>query len=293
MSLLQFFLAALVLQELWGPFTLDALRVEWDWDSSSTHNCMTAWKTGAAKAREARITDRDPFLQYSGFTQKGVLKQRDVMLIHVGKTGGSSVSWSIRSNDIKLNEIHVHPVLPGMMERHKAVIITVRDPVERYISAFNYNHPLGSHPQQSPIYDCYPNVSAAAAAILDEGACADCLRCGIDGVDLHTDMGYCYYLGGVRTALSRHPNVHVLNTSTAVNDTMSILKKMGYKIKKRYNSKKLRVYMNATQHTILSSELDPRAAATLKTYFSLTGEYDIYYDILKLAKNKFNQIATH
>lgn len=287
-----YILGALVLQMLWGPPCLDALRVEWDWSMSGADNCMAAWKTGAIKAREARITDKDPFLQYSGFNQKGVMKQRDVMLIHVGKTGGSSVSWSIRSNGIKLNEIHVHPVLPGMIERHKLVIITVRDPSDRYVSAFNYNHPLGAHPAESPIYDCYPNISAASTALFDEDACGDSLRCGLDGVDLHTDMGYCYYLGGVRATLSRHPNLHVVNTSTAVNDTMSLLKKMGYQLKKRYNSKNLHVYMNSTQHTILSSELGARAACTLKKFLSSTGEYGLYDDILKLVNNKPSTIVS-
>lgn len=181
-------LIVVLLSFLQLPLGHEALSVMWNWTRSEKDNCKAVWSTGAYKSRELRMNGQDPFLQYSGFDQKGNMKMKDVLLIHVGKTGGTSVSWSMRANKIAITEIHVHPVLPKMMQRHKYVFVTIRDPIERFISAFNFNHPLGTHPKNSDVYSCYSNVSAAAAAILDLGECSRLMRGASDQLDLHTEM---------------------------------------------------------------------------------------------------------
>ena len=173
-------------------FECEALSVTWDWNQSAASNCKQAWLSGAHKSRALRLAGTDPYLQYSGFDRAGAMKSNDILFIHVGKTGGSSVSWGMRSNKLKINEIHVHPVLPGMLHRHKYVFITIRDPADRFVDAFKHNHPLGSHPNGHRVYTCFDSAASAAAGVFDETPCGHLGRSGSEEVDLHTEMVFWY-----------------------------------------------------------------------------------------------------
>jgi hypothetical protein len=56
-------------------------------------------------------------------------------LIHVGKCAGSSLAAELSQRDYSFN--HIHMTQPTM-EPNRKVVVLVRDPVERFISAFNW-----------------------------------------------------------------------------------------------------------------------------------------------------------
>jgi hypothetical protein len=65
-----------------------------------------------------------------------------MFFVHVGKTGGSTVSIFLKKNNISFSGIHVHSVIPGHLYRFDKILIPVRDPMSRIISAYKYRHPV-------------------------------------------------------------------------------------------------------------------------------------------------------
>jgi hypothetical protein len=70
----------------------------------------------------------------------GRLAQRSsrVLYIHVGKCGGSSVWTWLRRASIDFDEVHLHRPGPFQERAYSHFIVWVRDPIDRFVSAFNY-----------------------------------------------------------------------------------------------------------------------------------------------------------
>mmetsp|Transcript_27756 Transcript_27756/g.83507 ORF Transcript_27756/g.83507 Transcript_27756/m.83507 type:complete len:376 (+) Transcript_27756:1111-2238(+) len=105
------------------------------------------------------------------------VREGEVIVIHVGKTCGGSVIDYMR-RFAKLGEIHLRPVVPSDLDTAPLVVVVVRDPVDRVISAFNWHSPNGgkpitaaisdAHPRDtadSILYDCFSTVGAFADAV--------------------------------------------------------------------------------------------------------------------------------
>jgi hypothetical protein len=56
-------------------------------------------------------------------------------VIHVGKCAGSSLAAELSQRGYSFNHIHMSQ---PTMEPNRKVVVLVRDPVERFISAFNW-----------------------------------------------------------------------------------------------------------------------------------------------------------
>ena len=65
-----------------------------------------------------------------------------VLFVHVGKTcGGSAVAYLRRA--VNVTEVHLRPVKREEVERASHIIVSVRDPAERVVSAFEWHRPGG------------------------------------------------------------------------------------------------------------------------------------------------------
>ena len=66
----------------------------------------------------------------------------NVLFVHVGKTcGGSAVAYLRRA--VNVTEVHLRPVKREEVERASHIIVSVRDPTERVVSAFEWHRPGG------------------------------------------------------------------------------------------------------------------------------------------------------
>mmetsp|Transcript_30117 Transcript_30117/g.93174 ORF Transcript_30117/g.93174 Transcript_30117/m.93174 type:complete len:366 (+) Transcript_30117:1109-2206(+) len=104
------------------------------------------------------------------------VQKGDVVVIHVGKTCGGSVVDYV-SKFTKLSEIHLRPVMPSDLDTAPLVVVVVRDPVDRVISAFNWHSANGGRPIKAAIreaasprpdsilYHCFATVGAFADAV--------------------------------------------------------------------------------------------------------------------------------
>ena len=63
----------------------------------------------------------------------------NLVIIHIGKCGGSTVSNTLQINNIKYTGIHISKV---EYNKDKKYVIVIRNPVQRFISAFNWRYYL-------------------------------------------------------------------------------------------------------------------------------------------------------
>jgi len=136
------------------------------------------------------------------------------MFVHVGKTGGESAYVAMRRlcHDAPTPVCNVWPVhnrpVNGIKELlGKKVLITVRDPIARVISAFNFRHPIGGFPleigkrdwnkNEKQMYQCFDDVNELAHAVRSECPCGRIAQTALlslnDPVG-HVGRGYRYYL---------------------------------------------------------------------------------------------------
>ena len=63
----------------------------------------------------------------------------NLVLIHIGKCGGSTVCHELNDKNIKYQHAHMIEV---KYEKNKNYIIVIRNPIGRFISAFNWRYKL-------------------------------------------------------------------------------------------------------------------------------------------------------
>jgi hypothetical protein len=217
------------------------------------------------------------------------LQNKTILLIHVGKTCGSSVNIFMRAEKIKHVEVHRHPVDEIMVNQFDYVLITVREPLERVVSAFNFANPRhkGFHNvpkyrkgEKPPgkFYDCFNYVNEYANALYTDTFCGAMANDG-RGCE-HIGLNYCSYVGGMMHQLEqRKQSVYLLRTQTCENDLYRFLSIIGYTgpFKNKFTHKNLVV-----THTKNSTYLSEEGRGKLKRHLEEAGEYDIYNELLSL-----------
>jgi hypothetical protein len=63
----------------------------------------------------------------------------NLIIIHVGKCGGSTVKFELTSKKIKFSQIHIKEAI---YKPNKNYVIVIRNPIKRFISAFNWRYYL-------------------------------------------------------------------------------------------------------------------------------------------------------
>ena len=201
-----------------------------------------------------------------------------MMFVHVAKSCGSSVGSTLTNNRKLfmdrfgmdepaswsatpfLSTVHGTPVRKDVIDGcGHYVVVSVRDPVDRFVSAFNTliclhdpsvadrgicNHHSSKADRMMrldtlTLTRCFPNVTALADALDDESTCGRAARyalgsnpqnVGQASADLperplgdmgHVAKGSCYYLGGLLDTL-REKNVFVVDADSCDEDMQRI-----------------------------------------------------------------------
>ena len=162
--------------------------------------------------------------------------QGKLLFVHVGKTGGSTVEKFLTENRIRHQSVHTRslsakqclrlhlgsPYKCTKEELHwkaneRSVIVSVRDPLRRLISAFNWRHTVGggvkdksfakSHRPlafkfEVSLYKCFDSVNDFAEALGEENnltRCGSIARSVFDQTNpsssTHMSQGYLFYIG--------------------------------------------------------------------------------------------------
>ena len=65
-----------------------------------------------------------------------------IRLVHIRKAAGGSVSKALSSAGIKTRQLHIHALDSIMILEYDILIICLREPAARAVSAFNWRNPL-------------------------------------------------------------------------------------------------------------------------------------------------------
>jgi hypothetical protein len=156
--------------------------------------------------------------------------------------------------------------------------------MSRLVSAFNFQHPDGEQPLDSSnrkIYKCFSNISALAKHVLDDSECGRVAR--LDN-NTHMGLGYCSYVGGheVRNALLKHKNVLVIQQEDCEASSILALKEVKEFEHSGDNQHIImpHVYVEKTKSQLPTS-LAPAEMRNLHSWLRLSGEAQLYKDILK------------
>lgn len=239
---------------------------------TAMETCRRRWSAAIHRDMPPLELDANPHLRGEKCLQKPA---PNMLFVHVGKTCGQTVTIVLKKNAEILQRlhpkhepydlVHVHPVRPEVIAGVDNVVISLRDPVDRLISAYNHAACVFSgadrkicertpttqqlHPNFAAkvpgarlaepnelgqfVLRCYPNVTAFADGLDDDSICGRVARdvIGLDrsnGDVNHIGKGTCYYLGGVAGRL-RGKRVHIVETDSCDADIASIPSWLGLK----------------------------------------------------------------
>ena len=160
--------------------------------------------------------------------------RKALLFLHVGKTGGTSVASWLSKMNIPAVHVHVHPLLPSVAQRlGNRVVISVRDPIERVLSAFNYERARNKSFWR-PMDDCFASlndlVEQAFLTTRSTPACRKMARAvppnGWSRASGHLGLGFCHYLSGAMPLL-RHNRVWLVRQETMAADLGGLARWLG------------------------------------------------------------------
>lgn len=108
------------------------------------------------------------------------LHENETLFLHVGKAGGGTVFHELLNANIPFRRCHPHPCPPSLFQNFSTILVTIRDPVDRYVSAFNWRShllcklhnetrtPNGALRFRFPDKYCEPNNKTKEAYILHD-----------------------------------------------------------------------------------------------------------------------------
>lgn len=170
--------------------------------------------------------------------------------------------------------VHTGRIEPPVAESAR-YLISVRDPIDRVVSAFNWKHPGnggggGGRRKKSGsssfLYRCFDTVDRFALGIKAADECGDTARKWLTEPHAHITMGLEFYLGAVLEAVLARP-YFLLRTESYDRDIMAAAQWIGCTYRPR-NRRKHSAYAMSNQ-TFLS----PQGRASFREAFAR--EYDI------------------
>ena len=221
----------------------------------------------------------------NGFPDKVSRDNKDkVLFIHVGKTGGGTIMNHLDNKNISYQQVHLHPVDQQMLNDFKIILIGLRHPVDRLISAYYSSHPLvdprriHDGPVEKRYYKCSPTLNDFAKNLLSSSHCGNITRrypkkaIKMFLKNVHTDT--CSYMSGVmEELLMKKENVYVINNANLIDDMNYVSKKLNWGVLFEND-------VSLDSHIMKTSYKYPQRSAVtymqLGGYLSLSGETALY-----------------
>ena len=163
----------------------------------------------------------------------------NVTVVHIGESAGTTVVEYLQDHGMAFYELHVQRVPLAFVSKMK-VIITLRDPVERFVSAF-YDHGVltansknRSHPMSHLAMDsCFQgSVDQLALALANRSStCGALAWAATDTGFTHARMGLSFYfsVSNVLSTLLRGGAYMLIHLSTLEQDLDRVLDWLGKK----------------------------------------------------------------
>lgn len=237
----------------------------------------------------------------------GVVDSRNkhkVLYVHVGKTGGEFVVHYLNTSlhGLHAQSLHVHALDSQMLREFETIIISVRNPVNRLISAYYFWHPLvvgSKHYGESfnTFFKCCPTLTNFGNTLFANTTCGSIARSQALTLGKgHIDIDSCAYLGGVMKELrAKRKHVYLINTESLEADLKRVVEL------NHWTSKFYTPFNYSTLHLSHSFSQSPPSQSTpvarkpymkenvsqttlnqLSRYLDLTGELEMYATLQRI-----------
>ena len=257
----------------------------------TTAKCLSIWNYAIDRRGTREEVSKQMWQKFSGVMDPESIntggkfqKSKSVLLVHVGKTCGQSLAKTLEKLKIKYYQLHVYPMDSIMLKQFDIILISIRDPVQRYISAFNFENPSNPHgwyhiAKRAPsatvksFFKCFDSVDTYALSLTNDSDCGEIARGGLG----HISMNTCSYLGGMRDELlakkGKVDNVFLIEAETCADDANKIFHHLGWAdVDETVPLPSINNYRKSASLTYLSTEGERK----LRDYLELIGEYDMY-----------------
>jgi hypothetical protein len=238
--------------------------------------CEQKWmKTESTFGRRSGFADERPHLNG--------LRGTDVLVVHVGKTGGGTIAQMLKEQKIIITEVHAHAVDEKMIKDHSLILLCLRNPVERMVSAFNWRIPedrlhklkktnswtkCGSGSWKG-FYGCCKDIDEYASKLREVSRCGTAARIG----ECHVELDTCSYVGGVVSSLKLNKKkVFVIDNKSIESDLNKISNKLGWN--KTFTAPLVRVNQKSEKEHNATNTTE--VLVRLREYTEITGENQLY-----------------
>ena len=107
--------------------------------SNDAQRCASRWNRAVTAVNNASHDSHWHLSGLDGWHQGKLYKfNSSVLFVHVGKAGGGTIVRMLDVAHVAYDHIHVHPVPLLKLHSHPHIVVVVRDPVARFISAYNW-----------------------------------------------------------------------------------------------------------------------------------------------------------
>ena len=226
-----------------------------------------------------------------------------VLFIHIGKAGGGTVGQFLSTQFAKAHEVHVHPVPRIALSQHRRFVVSTRDPVDRFLSAYrwgvDFQRHIGQEIARVDTIRC-SDVNEFAQLFVEmrtrplqrlngtHSACAELVLGLADSVPTRRAMGHfshvvmdaCFYLGGCIQQLTRSNGLFVVTMEDIEIDLLALLQWMQLKQRAEVQVKHIHKL-----NYMASDELNAASRAALERV--LVDDYNILNHLLSASVNKF------
>lgn len=195
-----------------------------------------------------------------------------------------------RSNRVRYAELHTFPLDMDMITYYEAIVIVIREPLARIISAYNFQHPQGEDPlppDNREIYKCFDNITELGERVFED---SDCGRLARSDRTTHMGLGYCSYMGGseIIKNLLKHRNVFIIRAEHCGADSISaaeaILAMLSSSSTQKVvlRSKEMPEIHVKKRKSALEKGLSKTSSDNFRTWLRLSGEEQLYSDLISL-----------
>ena len=238
-----------------------------------------------------------------------------VLFIHVAKTGGSSVEEFFVQNHVKYFMLHQVPLAQSTCRStklsnvrlcrdylkipRKLIVVSVRDPLKRLISAFNWRHPRGGGvihnlyikrhfplvlQFEKDLYTCFDSINDLAEAIGGENECGrlaeKAVKFSPKFYGTHMTQGYEFYFGqgGLQEIKDLDLQVYLVHQESMKSDLEHVGDLLGIQIKQEEVPRERTTYPKKND-TFISQD------GMKKVMPLLQGEYSMLQNLKDISLN--------
>lgn len=266
-----------------------------DWNEITEENCRK-WKK--------ELQDRVEKEKYKLNTDYGLINTvenfinpiRNIVLIHVGKCGGANITYKFKEiHNINISQIHVWNTDKNQRKqiiKNNDLCLLLRNPIDRYISIFNYwyefnlkyiNNEIVPHIEQvkkySPYFEIFKTADSLAVLLSSENKELKQKAYNFMKIMQHIKEGLCWYLCDEETIVSNKENFKfVIRQEHYKEDFKKYYDYLCYKYNIK-NSNYNYFIENPSNKTKTDKYISPKGIVNLKKYFKK--DYDFLQILIR------------